>query len=41
MRVIFIGTVEFSKKILEKLVDLNVHIVGVCTKKASNLNSDF
>ena len=41
MRVIFIGTVEFSKKTLEKLVDLNVHVVGVCTKKTSNFNSDF
>ena len=41
MRVIFIGTVEFSKKALEKLIDLNVHVVGVCTKKMSNFNSDF
>ena len=41
MRVIFIGTVEFSKKTLEKLIDLNVRVVGVCTKKMSNYNSDF
>ena len=41
MRVIFIGTVEFSKKTLEKLIDLNVRVVGVCTKKMSNFNSDF
>ena len=41
MRVIFIGTVEFSKKTLEKLIDLNVRVVGVCTKKMSNFNGDF
>ena len=41
MRVILIGTVEFSKKTLEKLIDLNVHVVGVLTKKMSNFNSDF
>ena len=33
--------VEFSKKTLEKLIDLNVHVVGVCTKKMSTFNSDF
>jgi methionyl-tRNA formyltransferase len=41
MKVIFIGTVEFSKRALEKLIDLNVKVVGVCTKENSNFNSDF
>lgn len=41
MRIVFIGTVEFSKKALEKLIELNSNIVGVCTKEYSNLNSDF
>ena len=41
MRVIFIGTVEFSLRTLEKLIDLNVNLVGVCTKKSSAFNSDF
>lgn len=41
MRILFIGTVEFSYKVLEKLVDLNTEIVGVCTKDKSNFNSDF
>ena len=41
MRVVFIGTVEFSLHILKKLVDLNVDIVGVCTKEKSTFNSDF
>lgn len=41
MRVVFIGTVEFSKSILLKLIDLNVDVVGVCLKRKSNFNSDF
>jgi methionyl-tRNA formyltransferase len=41
MRIVFIGTVEFSKKALQKLIKLNSKIVGVCTKKKSNLISDF
>lgn len=41
MKILFIGTVEFSYKTLEKLIELNAEIVGVCTKKVSNFNSDF
>ena len=41
MRIVFIGTVEFSKKALKKLIELDANIVGVCTKKKSNFNSDF
>lgn len=41
MKILFIGTVEFSKKALQKLIDLNAEIVGVCTKEASSFNSDF
>ena len=41
MRIVFIGTVEFSKKALYRLIKLNANIVGVCTKKKSNFNSDF
>lgn len=41
MRIAFIGTVEFSKKALKKLIELDANIVGVCTKKKSNFNSDF
>ena len=41
MRIVFIGTVKFSLKILEKLLDLNANIVGVCTKKESNFNADY
>tara|TARA_B100001996_G_C18595657_1_gene567790 strand:+ start:107 stop:988 length:882 start_codon:yes stop_codon:yes gene_type:complete len=41
MRILFIGTVEFSLRALEKLNDLNVNLIGVCTKKSSSFNSDF
>lgn len=41
MRIVFIGTVEFSKKALEKLIFLNANIVGVCTKEKSSFNNDF
>ena len=41
MRILFIGTVEFSYKALKKLIELNAEIVGVCTKNKSDFNSDF
>jgi len=41
MRIVFIGTVEFSLKALEKLIELNANIVGVCTKEQSKFNSDY
>ena len=41
MKIMFIGTVEFSYKALKKLIELNAEIVGVCTKKKSDFNSDF
>ena len=41
MRIVFIGTVEFSYILLKKLISLNANIVGVCTKEVSNFNTDF
>lgn len=41
MKIVFIGTVEFSLKALELLATLDVDIVGVCTKSSSNFNADF
>ena len=41
MRVVFIGSVYFSKKMLEELIRLKVNIVGVCAKKDSRFNADF
>jgi len=41
VRIVFIGTVEFSKKILEKLMSLKSDIAAVLTRKTSDFNSDF
>ncbi len=41
LRVVFVGTVEFSLKSLEKLIDLGADVVGVCTKEESKFNSDY
>ena len=41
MKILFIGTVEFSLKALEKLININANIVGICTKNKSSFNSDF
>jgi methionyl-tRNA formyltransferase len=41
MKIVFIGSVEFSKKALEKLISLDAEIVGVITKSESSFNSDF
>lgn len=41
MKILFVGTVEFSKKALNKLIELNADIVGVATKERSTFNSDY
>ena len=41
MKIFFIGTVEFSKMALQKLIELKAQVVGVCTKEKSGFNSDF
>lgn len=41
MKIFFIGTVEFSKNALAKLLELNAEIVGVATKSKSKFNADF
>ena len=41
MRVLFIGSVNLSHKILEKLISIDSNIVGVCAKERSSFNSDF
>ncbi len=40
MRILFIGSVEFSLRALEHLVSLEANIVGICTLKESKLNAD-
>lgn len=41
MRIVFIGTVEFSLLALKRLIGLNANIVGVVTKENSSFNADF
>lgn len=41
MKIFFIGSVEFSKNALEKLISLNENVVGVFTKEKSIFNADF
>jgi methionyl-tRNA formyltransferase len=41
MRIIFIGTVEFSRLALERLVAIGSEVVGVCTLQGSHLNADY
>ena len=40
MRIIYIGSVELSANLLKTLISEKVNIVGICTKKNSNFNSD-
>ncbi len=40
MRIIFIGTVEFSLRALERLIAIGADVVGVCTLKESAFNAD-
>ena len=41
MKILFIGTVEFSCHMLNALLDLNVEIVGVVSGEDNGLNSDY
>ena len=41
MRIVYIGSVIFSAKALEKLISIKADIVGIVTKQESSFNSDF
>ena len=41
MRILFIGTVDFSHAALKALIKMQANVVGVVTKSESNLNSDY
>lgn len=41
MKIIYIGSVIFSAKALDKLISIEAEIVGVISKKESSFNSDF
>ena len=40
MRVVFVGSVEFSESLLRHILELDVSVVGVCALKDSLFNSD-
>ncbi|MBT7950862.1 MAG: methionyl-tRNA formyltransferase, partial [Gammaproteobacteria bacterium] len=40
MKIVFIGAVEFSQRTLEKLIEMEADIVGVCTMETSTFNAD-
>lgn len=40
-RIIFIGCVESSRRLLERLVRIDANVVGVITKESSSFNADF
>ena len=40
MRIVFIGSVEFSMVTLKHLISLGANIVGICTMLESKFNSD-
>jgi methionyl-tRNA formyltransferase len=40
VRIVFIGTVEFSQRALERLIAIDAQIAGVCTLKQAAFNAD-
>ena len=41
MKILFIGTVQFSLNMLSTLIVENAGVVGVITGKDSNINADY
>jgi methionyl-tRNA formyltransferase len=41
LKIIFIGTVEFSRQSLKKILEIGGNVVGVCTKRSSSFNADY
>ena len=41
MRIVFIGSVKFSKSCLKKLIQIGAQPVGVCTLEKSSFNADW
>lgn len=41
MRIVFIGSVQFSERALKELIGLGANVVGVCTRSESFINSDY
>ena len=40
MKIFFIGAVKFSELALQRLIEINSNVVGVCTLKESRINAD-
>ena len=40
MRIVFIGAVQFSEKVLFKLIEMKAEVIGVCTLESSSFNAD-
>jgi len=40
MRIVFIGAVQFSARMLEALIDMKANVVGICTLAESSFNAD-
>ena len=40
MRIVFIGAVEFSRSALNRLIEIQADLVGVCTLQESSVNAD-
>lgn len=41
INIVFIGCVQFSRTVLIELLNQNVNITGICTKKKNHFNADF
>lgn len=40
MRIVFIGAVQFSERVLKEIIDSQANVVGVCTVSESSVNTD-
>ncbi len=40
MRIVFIGAVQFSERVLSHLIEMNAKVIGVCTLENSSFNAD-
>jgi len=41
MRILFIGTVQFSHAVLKELLVLSADVVGICTLQQADHHSDY
>ena len=41
MRIVFIGSVQFSARMLETLIEMKTDVVGICTLPEASFNADY